>query len=195
MGEPLRIVVMGVSASGKSTVAQALADQLGCRHIEGDTLHPRANVAKMAAGDPLADADRWPWLARIRRELSRGGVGGRGVVVSCSALRRSYRDLLRDAGGVRFVFLDLSVAEATRRATDRVGHFMDASMVASQFSTLERPDGLEVDVTVVDAAAPVDWIVGRAMEASLAPFGDAPLAALPTEPACTPEQARLPPPS
>ena len=99
-----RVVVMGVAGSGKSTVGAALAAALGVTFVEGDRLHPAANVAKMAGGEPLDDDDRWPWLARVRAALRQEG----GVVVACSALARRYRDLLRQADGTRFVFLDVT---------------------------------------------------------------------------------------
>lgn len=148
-GGALRIVVMGVAGSGKTTVGTQLAAQLGARFVDGDDLHPGANVAKMSAGVPLTDADRWPWLARVRDELRDGAP----VVVACSALARRYRDALRVAGGVRFAFLDLDPDAASERAAKRSDHFMGAHMVASQFATLEHPAADETDVVAVDATA------------------------------------------
>lgn len=179
MTGPVRIVVMGVAASGKSTVARELAARLGCRFVEGDDLHPATNVAKMAAGEALSDDDRWPWLAGVRQELRQLSVDGSGVVVSCSALRRSYRDLLRHAGAVCFVHLDIDAESATRRAAERPGHFMSTAMVASQFAALEPPAPDEVDVVTVDAAAPLDGVVDAALRSlgSLAPRPDHPLLA------------------
>ena len=156
-----RIVVMGVAGSGKSTVGQALATRLGATFVEGDQLHPAGNVAKMAAGTPLTDEDRWPWLAAVRRALRATGA----VVVACSALRRSYRDALRGATGVRFVELAVDPGEATRRLAGRRGHFMKAGMVASQFAALEPPAADETDVAVVDATGTVADVVRRAAEA------------------------------
>lgn len=150
----LRVVVMGVAGCGKTTVAQRLGQRLGARVVEADDHHLPGSIAKMDAGTPLSDADRWPWLLRLQREL----VGVGDVVVSCSALRTSYRDLLRRAGGLRFVFLDVTREEAERRITARRGHFMGASMAASQFATLERPDH-EPDVIVVDATRDLDAVV------------------------------------
>jgi gluconokinase len=109
----------------------------------------------MAAGIPLTDADRWPWLERLRQELA----GGADVVVTCSALKRSYRDVLRGAGGVRFVFLDLAEPLAEERAATRSGHFMGAGLVPSQFSALERPGPDEDDVVLLDAGQPVELLV------------------------------------
>ncbi len=154
-----RIVVMGVAASGKSTVAARLAERLGARLVEGDDHHLPGSIAKMRAGTPLTDADRRPWLDRLREELTRGPV-----IVSCSALRAAYRDVLRRAGPVRFVFLDVPPEAARQRIALRTGHFMGAEMLESQFATLERPEG-EPDVLVVDATAPVDAIVQQVLDA------------------------------
>ncbi len=151
----MRVVVMGVAASGKTTVAERLAERLGARMVEADDHHLPGSIAKMSAGTPLTDDDRWPWLLRLQRELAKGDP----VVVSCSALRKSYRDLLRRAGGVRFVYLDVSYEEAERRIAARSGHFMGSAMLASQFATLERPDG-EPDVHVIVATDRIDGIDG-----------------------------------
>jgi carbohydrate kinase (thermoresistant glucokinase family) len=160
---PDRVVVMGVAGCGKSTVAAALADRLGASFIEADDHHPASNVEKMAAGIALTDDDRWPWLASIRRAMR----AEHDVVVACSALRRSYRDALRAAGGVRFCYLDVDRAEAHRRVADRPGHFMGAAMVDSQFETLEAPEATEVDVVTIDAAGDADAVIAAAL-ASLA---------------------------
>lgn len=154
----VRIVVMGVAGSGKTTVGIALAERLAVAFVDADSLHPPVNVAKMAAGHPLDDTDRWPWLERVRDALRRDD----GVVIACSALKRRYRDLLREAGGVRFVFLDLDPSTAHDRAEQRTGHYMGAAMVASQFDALERPTD-EPDVVIVDATAPVDRVVAAAL--------------------------------
>lgn len=158
-----RIVVMGVAASGKSTVAALLAEKLGARLVEADDYHLPASVAKMSTGTPLADEDRWPWLLRLQRELTNGDPTN-PVIVSCSALRKSYRDLLRRAGNIRFVFLDIDREEVERRIADRAGHFMGSSMVESQFATLERPDD-EPDVHVVDAKQDLNAIVKATLAA------------------------------
>jgi carbohydrate kinase (thermoresistant glucokinase family) len=140
---------MGVSGSGKSTIARALADRLGWDFAEGDSLHPAANVAKMAAGTPLTDDDRWPWLDRIAAWIADERTAGRSGVITCSALRRRYRDVLRGAG-VRFVYLRGSRALLAERMERRVGHFMPTSLLDSQLETLEEPspdeDALSVDV-------------------------------------------------
>jgi gluconokinase len=142
-----------------------LATRLGVEYIDGDSLHPQGNVEKMAAGIPLTDEDRWPWLEAVKAEISRPT----GVVVSCSALRRSYRDMLRVNEGVRFVFLDVSRAEAARRAETRVDHFMAADMVDSQIATLEMPDHDETDVFLIAAAGSVDSVVDAAEQALESP--------------------------
>lgn len=141
---------MGVSASGKTSAGLALAAKLGVDFIDGDDLHPAANVAKMAGGLPLNDADRMPWLDRIGEVLSDRRAHPAGVVVACSALRRLYRDRIRAAvgTGLAFVFLDITVAEARRRIAARRNHFMPPMLVESQFATLERPSG-EPDVVTI----------------------------------------------
>ncbi len=149
MSDIVRIVVMGVAGSGKTTVGELLAQQTGARFLDGDSVHPAANVAKMSAGEPLTDDDRGPWLQRLAEELT----GDERLVIACSALKRRYRDVLREATGVRFVFLDVDIDTAHERARHRVGHFMGAGMVASQFVALERPAADEDDITVVDAVA------------------------------------------
>jgi carbohydrate kinase (thermoresistant glucokinase family) len=160
----LRIVVMGVAASGKSSVGEELAHQLGARYVEGDDHHLASSVEKMSKGVALTDDDRWPWLALLERELRHNGP----VVVSCSALRKPYRDALRRAGDVRFVFLDVPREVIEQRIAARSDHFMGASMVASQFAALERPDG-EPDVCVVDAVGDFEGVIERAMAAIRGP--------------------------
>jgi gluconokinase len=157
------VVVMGVTGSGKSTIGQLLAERLGVPYAEADSFHPPANVAKMAAGQPLDDTDRYPWLLAIGDWIrSRVGLGG---VVSCSALKYAYRDLLRDAyPGVWFLHLDTDPQTIARRVAARTGHFMPVSLVQSQFAALEplRPDEAGL---VVDAAQPPDTVVAAAIAA------------------------------
>ena len=159
---PGRIVVMGVAGSGKTTAAAALAVRRGLPFIESDELHPPANVEKMASGHPLTDDDRWPWLAAVRRAMR----GERQVVVACSALRRAYRDALRAADDVGFVYLAVDRDEALRRVAGRTGHFMGAAMVESQFEALEPPGADERDVVSIDAGAETAAVVDR-VEAGL----------------------------
>lgn len=153
----LRLVVMGVSGAGKTTIATMLARRLGAAFVDADSLHTLANVAKMTAGEPLTDIDRAPWLERVRNELGSHDH----LVVACSALTRAHRDVLRGAEGVRFVFLDLDPSVAGQRVDERTGHFMPANLVGSQFDTLERPSSEEADVITVDAHAAVEAIVER----------------------------------
>jgi gluconokinase len=151
-----RIVIMGVSGCGKSSVGAALSDALGIPYREGDDLHPPANIAKMRAGEALTDADRWPWLDRVARELAIQAP----VIVGCSALRRSYRDRIRaGAGGpVCFVHLTGSPALIATRMAERPGHFMPASLLDSQFATLEPP-GPDEEAITVDIDQPLDRLV------------------------------------
>ncbi|MQM28098.1 gluconokinase [Glycomyces albidus] len=146
------LVVMGVSGSGKTTVAHELARRLGWPFAEGDELHTEANIAKMSAGVPLTDADREPWLRRVRDWISAEDAAGRSTVVTCSALKRSYRDLLREAGArVRFVHLDGTRELIAARLAHRSGHFMPPALLDSQFAALEPlgedEDGIAVDVS------------------------------------------------
>jgi carbohydrate kinase (thermoresistant glucokinase family) len=159
---PSRVVVMGVAGSGKSTVAAELASRRDVRFIEADELHSAANREKMAAGSPLTDDDRWSWLAALRQAM-RGEQEG---VVACSALKRAYRDALRSAGDVGFVYLAVERDEIVRRLAARTGHFMGTAMVESQFAALEPPGHDEIDVASVDASAETTSVVDR-IEAAL----------------------------
>jgi gluconokinase len=135
------IVVMGVAGSGKTTIAAGLAEKLGVPFVEGDSLHPAANVKKMASGIPLTDEDRWPWLKAIGERMEVERHTGHGVVVSCSALKHVYRDCLRKEvhGKVQFILLDGSRELIGNRMKQRKGHFMPPALLDSQFATLERP--------------------------------------------------------
>lgn len=167
--EPVRIVVMGVSGCGKSSLGQALARALRLPLIEGDDFHPAANVAKMRAGIALGDADRADWLDLLGAQLGRHA---QGAVLTCSALRRSYRDRLRAAApGLRFVFMRIAADEAQRRVAARAAaHMFPASLVASQFATLEPPES-EPGVLAVPATAPLAAAV-QAVQAWLRPGGE-----------------------
>ncbi len=157
------VVVMGVAGSGKSTVAALLAQRLGAAFADGDDFHPPANVAAMAAGRPLTDDDRWPWLAAVRDWIAAQHAAGRAVVVPCSALRRTYRDMLREAGPVRFVHLTGSAELLAERIGARTGHFMGPAMLAGQLATLE-PLGPDEPGVVVDVAAEPARIVAAALD-------------------------------
>jgi gluconokinase len=135
-----RVVVMGVSGCGKSTVGQGLAQALGVPYLEGDELHPPQNVARMAQGIALTDEDRAGWLSHIAQRLQDAQRQGRGLVVTCSALKRRYRDTLRGgASDVRFVHLHGDEALLQQRMALRNGHYMPASLLKSQLQTLEAP--------------------------------------------------------
>ncbi|MES2533438.1 MAG: gluconokinase [Pseudomonadota bacterium] len=144
---------MGVSGCGKSSLGQALASDLVLPLIEGDDFHPPGNIAKMSAGIPLDDADRTGWLARLGQELAKRP---RGAVLTCSSLKRAYRDRLRAAvPALRFVFMDISRDEAQRRVEARAGaHFFSTTLVDSQFATLESPIG-EIGVLSLPAVDPL----------------------------------------
>jgi gluconokinase len=152
------IVVMGVAGSGKTTVAALLAGRLGAAFAEGDDFHSPANVAKMAAGTPLTDDDRWPWLRSIRDWLAAQRAAGRAAVIPCSALKRAYRDVLREAGPVLFVHLTGSHELLAERIQTRKGHFMKPAMLASQLATLEPLGEDEAGITVDIAARPAQLV-------------------------------------
>jgi carbohydrate kinase (thermoresistant glucokinase family) len=155
----IRVIVMGVSGCGKSSMGEALAARLGLPYIEGDALHPGENVAKMSRGTPLTDEDRWPWLTRVGQAVA---APEGGAIASCSALKRVYRDLLRREAGEGLVFVHL---HGTRelllaRMKSRPGHFMPASLLDSQLATLEVP-GPDENVITVDCAEPLGEAVDR----------------------------------
>lgn len=144
---------MGVSGTGKSTLGTLLATRLGRPFLEGDEFHPAANVALMAAGVPLTDDDRWPWLDALVAAMAAHDEAGRSTVVACSALRRAHRDRLRAAPGrVRFLLVDVPGDELARRMAARQGHYMPASLLASQLATLE-PLGDDEDGVVLHSSA------------------------------------------
>ena len=161
---PAAIIVMGVSGSGKSTIGALLAEALGWPFADADGFHPAANVAKMAAGQPLTDADRWPWLDAIAAHIGAARGTGQPVVVACSALRRAYRERLR-AGLSDLIFLHLAGAPAViaERQAARQGHFMPPSLMASQFATLEDP-AAEADAVTVSVSASLHEVVATALE-------------------------------
>ena len=153
-GDPRPVLVlMGVSGCGKSTVAALLAGQLGWDLAEGDDLHPPANVEKMAAGHPLDDADRWPWLEKVATWIREHTSAGRPGLITCSALKKSYRDLLR-GDQVVFVYLAGTREEIARRLAVRHEHYMPASLLDSQFAALQPPTPDERAITVMIGASP-----------------------------------------
>ena len=158
---PCALIVMGVSGSGKSTIAAGLATRLGWTFEDGDKFHPASNVAKMSAGHPLTDEDRLPWLQAIANEIGRVCEAGGHVVIACSALKRVYRDvLIRGRTDVRFVFLDGSQTLIAERLAARKGHFMPPGLLDSQFRALEPPQADERPIAV-SIDAPVETIVGN----------------------------------
>lgn len=157
------LVVMGVSGAGKSSVGIAIAERLGVNFTDADSLHPASNVAKMAAGTPLTDADRWPWLDLVGHALA--DAGDDGLVVACSALKRSYRDAIRAAApSARFVHLVVPRIVLGDRVASRPGHFMPASLVDSQLETLEPLEDDEAGV-VVDSEGGIAATADRAVAA------------------------------
>jgi carbohydrate kinase (thermoresistant glucokinase family) len=155
--------MMGVSGAGKSTIARRLSDELGWDFAEGDDLHPAANVAKMAAGEPLSDADREPWLEAVAAWIDAEISAGRHGVITCSALKRAYRDLLRRPQ-VLFVYLSVPRSELEQRLRNRRGHYMPASLLDSQLDTLEPPGSDETALTIAaddDPAHNVELIRAR----------------------------------
>jgi gluconokinase len=158
-----------VSGTGKTTLARALADRLGYAFIEGDDLHPEANVRKMASGVPLDDADRWPWLERVAGSLDAAAAAGGGVV-ACSALKRQYRDMIRERLTVPLAVVHpvLSRDALEARLRERRGHYMPVSLLASQFGALEPPDPDE-DAIVIDAGLPEEDQIIEAVAALTRP--------------------------
>ena len=154
---PCALIVMGVSGSGKSTIGETLAQRLRWTFEDGDRFHPAANVAKMSAGHPLTDEDRWPWLQAIADEIDRACSAGERAVIACSALKRAYRDILvHGREDVRIVFLDGTRQLIAARLAARKGHFMPAGLLESQFATLEPPAGEENPITVsIDATVEI----------------------------------------
>jgi gluconokinase len=156
---PRALIVMGVAGSGKSTIAENLAKRLGWTYEDGDRFHPASNVAKMSAGHPLTDEDRWPWLQAIADEIDRVCKAGEHVVMACSALKRSYRDVLvHGRRDVRIVYLNGTQELIAGRLAQRKGHFMPPGLLVSQFKTLEPP-GADENPVIVSIDASVEEIV------------------------------------
>lgn len=144
---PTRIVLMGVAGSGKSAVGAALAARIRATYLDGDDLHPPENIAKMSRGEPLSDEDRWPWLTVVGKTLAKpDGI----LILGCSALKRRYRDHIRNEAGAPVTFVHLSGTKAliAARMSSRAGHFMPTSLIDSQFAALEQPAPDENAITV-----------------------------------------------
>lgn len=162
---PIAAIVMGPSGVGKTTTAKGVAARLGWVFAEADEFHPKANIDKMSAGIPLDDDDRAPWLALIRDWITREAEAGRNVVVTCSALRRRYRDVLREArADVRFIQLDAPIAVIGERMARRKGHYMPASLLQSQYEALEPLTPDEAGAIVSVEASP-DAVIDAAVAA------------------------------
>ena len=146
------LIVIGVSGSGKTSISKMLAAQLKISFIEGDDLHPQSNIDKMKNGIALNDADRFPWLNIIKEKISEKITNQKSLVLSCSALKISYRDILREAGNIKFLFLKVDEEEVAERLENREGHFMPKSLIHSQIETLESPKENENDILIIDAS-------------------------------------------
>jgi gluconokinase len=159
------LVVMGVSGCGKSSVGEAIAAHFGVAYIEGDAMHPPANIAKMSAGIPLTDDDRWPWLDALAARLKAEAEANGGAVATCSALKSAYRDQIEAGCGphTRFIFLDCSRQTLERNHAGRTGHFMPPSLLDSQLVTLEAPYD-EPRAIVIDGNQPFDAVIGSIVE-------------------------------
>ncbi|MBK5543090.1 gluconokinase [Pseudomonas sp. TH05] len=164
MSQPITaLVIMGVAGCGKSSVSEALCRHSGATAIEGDTFHPAANIAKMSAGIPLDDDDRAGWLDSLCDELRRALAAGQIPVLTCSALKRKYRDRLRSATpGLGFVFLELTPEVAADRVSHRPGHFMPSTLIDSQFATLESPVGEALTLALDASNHSVDELADQA---------------------------------
>ena len=161
----IKCVVMGVCGSGKTTVGEAIAEKIGARFIDGDDLHPRANILKMKSGTPLNDEDRAPWLVRVSDVFFSLGNRSESGVVVCSALKKKYRDIIRE-GNPEVVFVHLYGTKELilERMGKRKGHYMKEDMVNSQFADLEFPTKEESDVVNVDIDASIEEVINRAMQ-------------------------------
>lgn len=166
MSQGKAFILMGVSSTGKTSVGTAVAQKLGLKLIDGDDLHPRANIVKMASGTPLNDDDRRPWLERINdAAFSLEQKSEKGIIV-CSALKKKYRDQIRAGNAdVKFLFLNGSFKLVLERMKQRKGHFMKPEMLQSQFNTLEIPQADEPDVIFIDIDGSFEEVVERCVEA------------------------------
>lgn len=171
--DPAVLIVMGVSGSGKTTIGTMLAERLGWPYKDGDDFHPQSNIDKMHAGHPLTDEDRWPWLRAIAAHIDELRAKGEHAVITCSALKRSYRDILiGDRPDVRLVYLDGDKELIKRRLATRHGHFMPPELLDSQFATLEVPGPNERPIVASIAPKPeaiVDAIVASLRESARSP--------------------------
>jgi gluconokinase len=152
------VIVFGVSGAGKTTIGKLLAEELGWRFYEADDFHPRANIEKMRSGHPLSDEDRWPWLERLREQITRSLAAKENVLLACSALKRAYRERLRVSDDVKFVFLRGDYTLIERQLRRRRGHFMNPALLQSQFADLEEPEPDEDAITIELGRAPEELV-------------------------------------
>jgi len=143
------VIIFGVSGAGKTTIGKLLAAQLGWQFYEADDFHPRSNIEKMRRGRPLTDEDRWPWLERLREQLTRSVAAKENAVLACSALKRAYRELLHVSDDVKFVFLCGDYVVVEKQLRRRRAHFMNPELLRSQFTDLEEP-GADEDVLTIE---------------------------------------------
>ena len=152
------VIVFGVSGVGKTTIGKLLAEQLGWRFYEADDFHPRPNIEKMRSGLPLADEDRWPWLNRLREQITRSLSAKENAVLACSALKSAYRERLRISDDVKFVFLRGNYGLIERQLRRRRGHFMNPALLQSQFADLEEPEPDEDAITIELGRSPEELV-------------------------------------
>jgi gluconokinase len=143
------VIIFGVSGAGKTTIGKLLAAQLGWQFYEADDFHPRSNIEKMRRGRPLTDEDRWPWLERLREQLTRSVAAKENAVLACSALKRAYRERLHVSDDVKFVFLCGDYVVVEKQLRRRRAHFMNPELLRSQFTDLEEP-GADEDVLTIE---------------------------------------------
>jgi gluconokinase len=163
------VIVFGVSGAGKTTIGKLLAGQLGWQFYEADDFHPRANIEKMRSRRALTDEDRWPWLERLREQITRSITAKENAVLACSALKRAYRDLLRVSDDVKFVFLRGDYALVAEQLRHRRGHFMNPELLRSQFADLEQPEPDEDVLTTELGRTPQELVEDIKTKLRLAP--------------------------
>jgi gluconokinase len=152
------VIVFGVSGAGKTTIGKLLAEELGWKFYEADDFHPRANIEKMRSGRPLKDEDRWPWLERLREQITRSITAKDNAVLACSALKRAYRERLCVSDDVKFVFLRGDYVLIERQLRRRRGHFMNPALLQSQFADLEEPQPDEDAITIEFGRTPEELV-------------------------------------
>jgi gluconokinase len=163
------VIVFGVSGAGKTTIGKLLAKRLGWQFYEADDFHPHANIEKMRSGHPLTDDDRWPWLERLREQITRSLAAKEDAVIACSALKRAYRDRLRLSDDVKFVFLRGDYGLVAEQLRHRRGHFMNPELLGSQFADLEQPEPDEDVLTTELGRTPQELVEDIKAKLRLAP--------------------------